>query len=326
MMSQNRTMVGVITGLLLVLANGLYAAEMPLPLDPNYTIPGVITNGSTVFTIPSVAKPAYGVPITDSVFGTRVIRIVDNENQALTYDGPPSGSGTWSEDARQHYQKDQPWNADGTLIALENKYHTPSMIYLDGRTYKPRYKGITGQQDDRWHPKLANIRINGHGTLLEWVDATTSTRVRTWTLPFPAHYIGSGEGNPSFDGRFVVMADSNCSQMCVVDMDPQPPFEPYPNKRIGPVYTGAFANNYDWASVSPSGKYLVINYSDSEDHLRVFDINSTTLAITPRRYDLIAPSSLECSCHTDRSQGWIYHLGHADMTLNPFDANEDIIV
>jgi len=329
MMSQNRTMVGVITGLLLVLTSGLYAAEMPLPLDPNYTIPGIVTNSSTVFTIPSVAKPAYGVPFVDSTFGTRVIRLVGNHDQALTYDWPPPGSGTWSDDARQHYQKDQPWNADGTLIALENKGHTPSMIYLDGDTYKPRYAGITSQYDDRWHPKLANIRINGHGNLLEWVDATTSTQVRTWTLPISASYIGSGEGNPSFDGRFVVMANS--TQMCVVDMDPQPPFDPYPNKRIGPVYAGVAVSgyNYDWASISPSGKYVVVAYdSPGTDHLRLFDVNQDTLAISVRP----TPSgSLRCTkaspCSSEAAaNGWIYHLGHADMTLNPFDANEDVII
>ncbi len=332
MMSQNRAIAGVITGLLLVFASGLYAAEMPLPLDPNYTIPGVVTDGNTVFTVPSVAKPAYGVPFVDSRFGTRVIRIVGNENQALTYDGPPSGSGTWSEDARQHYQKDQPWNADGTLISLENKgAHLPSMIYLDGDTYKPRYKGITGQQDDRWHPKLANIRINGHGTLLEWVEATTNTRVRTWTLPFSAEYMGSGEGNPSFDGRFVVMASSGGTSMCVVDMDPQPPFDPYPNKRIGPTYTGAPVSGYryDWASVSPSGKYVVVAYDEpNTDHLRLFDVNQDTLAISIRP---TPPGSLRCTnaspCSGEAAaDGWIYHLGHADMTLNPFDANEDVIV
>jgi len=28
--------------------------------------------------------------------------------------------GTWGSDARHHYSKDQPWNSDGTLIALQN--------------------------------------------------------------------------------------------------------------------------------------------------------------------------------------------------------------
>ena len=330
-MSLNRIVICLVILVSLNISGKMYA-DQTLPLDPNYTIPGVVTDQFTVFTIPTVAKPAYGIPMTDSVFGTSVTRIVGDSGTTVSWAGPPSGSGTWGLNARHHYSKDQPWNADGTLIAIQNN-GTAGDLYLDGHTYKPRYKVYSGKGDDRWHPKLPNVRINVSGTTLEWVDVTTGTRLRTWTLPFSATF-GPYEGNPSFDGRFVVLSTSTGSSSCVVDMDPQPPLAPYPYKRIGPVYAGAYypgsnksdcnSADLDWISISPSGKYCVAAYDNScVNHLRVFDVNSSTLEISPRP---MPADSLECYCHTDATQGWIYHLAHADMTLDPFDSNEDVLV
>ncbi len=341
-MLRNRIKIGAILGLLLAFACSMQAGEMPLPLDPNYAIPGVVTNSSTVYTIPSVAKPDYGVPFVDSTFGTRVTRIVGDGGTYFTYAGPPADIGRWGYDARQHYQKDQPWDVDGKLIAIQNSF-SPGNLFLDGHTYEPRYQGYLCQYDDRWHPTLPNVRINVRedGTTLEWVDATTGTQLRNWTIPFAAEFFGNGEGNPSFDGRFAVMSNANPGdKICVIDMDPQPPYEPYPNKRIGPVYTGASASllpgwggsnayQFDWASVSPSGKYVVVAYDKPKtDHLRVFDIDPNTLAISPRPTpagSLRCIKALPCSGEA-AANGWIYHLGHADMTLNPFDNNEDVII
>jgi hypothetical protein len=329
-MQQYLAAITVTLWLLLVAASGL-ATEMPLPLDPNYSIPGLVTYPNTVFTIPQVAKPYYGISFIDPTFGTRITRIADDAGQAVSWAGPPPGSGIWGGNARHHYSKDQPWNSDGTLIAILNEQSgaTPGEIFLDGDTYQVRYgkcdNYILG--DARWHPLYPNIRINARSSTLEWFDVVNCTQVRSWSLPFSTgSAFGSYEGNPSFDGRFAVMCNSDGSKACVVDMDPQPPFAPYPDKRIGPVYTGIPVGgmSFDWASVSPSGKYCVVAYdAPTTDHLRVFDINPTTLAISPR---VMPAGSLECSCHTDVSQGWIYHLGHADMTLNPFDANEDVII
>jgi len=330
LLSQSRALTGVVIGLLLVVTSSLYA-EMSLPLDPNYTIPGLVTNSTAVYTIPQFPKQSYGMPFTYTTFHTRLIRIAAVPGQSFPIES--GGSGIWGGNARHHYSKDQPWNSDGTLIAILNEQGsaTPNAILLDGDTYQVKYGkcGNYSLGDDRWHPSplYPHIRINATGSVLQWFDVTICTVVRSWSLPFSTgSAFGSYEGNPSFDGRFAVMCNSDGSKLCVVDMDPQPPFAPYPYKRIGPVYTGATVSGmgFDWASVSPSGKYCVVAYdSPDTDHLRVFDINSTTLAITPRT---MPAGSLECSCHTDVNDGWIYHLGHADMTLNPFDANEDVII
>jgi len=105
---------------------------------------------------------------------------------------------------------------------------------------------------------------------------------RSWTLPITVDYgIGSGKGNPTNDGRFVALG--NRSAMFIVDMDPQPPYEPYPNVRIGPVYafppeslTTAAPDTFtiDHLSISPSGKFLYVSNSVSST-LSAYSVDSS---------------------------------------------------
>ena len=285
----------------------------------------LITDPNAVFTVPGVPKPGYLVQISDPVFRTKIKRISNDGGQSVVWTGPPSGSGTWGADARQHYSKDQPWNSDGTLIKLENR-STPANLMLDGNTYQVRYGECSNYSihDDRWHPSPAHPheRINAGGTELMWFDVISCTKTRTWTLPFSVDYFGSGEGNPSNDGRWALLGDS--TRIFVVDMDPQSPQSPYPNKRIGPAlaFSGCGLSDCtaDWVSISASGKYAVVMYNG--DHPRVYDVNPTTLALTPRPMPASTP---ECSGH-DPAQGFIFDLGHADLALNPFDNNEDVMI
>ncbi len=286
----------------------------------------LITNASLVFSVPAVGRPGYLAPFADPTFGTTITRIADDPAKPLTWTGPPSGSGTWGSDARHHYSKDQPWSSDGALLVLQNS-GSPSQVILDGNTYLPRYGkcGNYSVGDDRWHPATTHPheRINANGTRLEWFDVTTCTQTRVWTLPFAVDFMGSGEGNPSRDGRFVALADA--TRVFVVDMDPQSPLQPYPNVRIGPALDVSACGlstgcTLDWVSISASGTYLVVDYLGQ--HPRVFDINPTTLALTPR----VMPSGSPRCSGGAASQGYIYDLGHADLTLNPFDNNEDVLV
>jgi len=159
-------------------------------------------------------------------------------------------SGTWGTDSRHHYSKDQPWSADGVFYCLENRGGgSPSPLLLDGHTFAPLLSvpSSAGLWDYRWHPAKARARlminVNSSGTELSWVDATTGLKARTWTLPFAVSGFGSGEGNASRDGRFVALASA--SRLVVVDMDPQQPYAPYPNRRIGPARAVGLARDME---------------------------------------------------------------------------------
>lgn len=302
---------------------------------------GTLTDSSAVFAEPAAPKPAYRDTVLDAVFGTRVTRITGDPGSALG--GAP---GVWGTDARHVYSKQQPWNATGTLLTLENRGGgaTSSPVLLDGETYAPVGTPCSSYDayDYRWHPSPAHaneqINVNRAGTELMWFDVTRCVKTRSWTLPFAADYgIGSGEGNVSADGRYVVISDA--SRMVVVDMDPQAPNAPgYPYKRIGPVYTmppcslevGAPTNcPIGNISISPSGRYIDVKYGavgTSCDTLcdmhRIFEVD-TNLVIRPHN---MASSSQRCGSFANRPNGWVFPLKHADMTTDPFDNNEDVLV
>jgi len=285
--------------------------------------PGVVgADPRQVFSEPIVAKPAYLKAVFPEPFRLPVTRIVADSGKPISFRS--GGVGRWGSDARHHYSNDQPWSADGALLAVQNS-GSPRYVYLDGETYQPARGPCPGYDsyDDRWHPLRAHaperISVN-RTTRLSWFDVVTCAETRFWTLPFPVIGIG---GNPSDDGRFIALSDGR--RFIVVDMDPQPPFGPYPNRRIGPPadmiaecgLAGGCAPS--WVSISPSGRYAVVNYHG--DHLRVYDVNPSTLTATPRPMATTSPR-----CTGAATAGFIYDLGHQDLTRNPFDRGEDVVL
>src|SRR5262249_8437067 len=217
----------------------LAAAAAPSPAGVAY--PGfmpMITDSAAVFTVPSLPEPGYLHAILDPTFGTLVTRIADDPGQ-------PVGTleSTWGIDARHVYSKVEPWNSTGTMLALDGGGPGSSRVLLDGSSYQPVLTPCPNYDfwDARWHPKLQHAReqinVNRTGTELMWFDVENCVKRRSWPLPVVADYgIGSGEGNVSTSGRFVVIA--NQRQMLVVDMAPLPPnAPPYPYRRYGPIYT-----------------------------------------------------------------------------------------
>jgi hypothetical protein len=302
-----------------------------------------VTDSTAVFPVPAVALPGYLSPLRDPTFGTWIVRIAGDPGKRVGTLNTP-----WSPIARHVYSKQQPWNANETLLSLENRGGTLTPLLLDGQSYLP-VRGPCANYarwDYRWHPspEHANeqVNVNRLGTELMWFDVTQCVKTRTWALPIVAAYgIGSGEGNVSLDGRYVVVASA--SQMVVVDMDPQAPDAPaYPFRRMGPVYTFEPCSldvaqpnlcTIDNVSISPSGHYIDVKFQGVAlagtlgcdtlcDMHRIFEVDSS-LAIRPHA---MADNSLRCSSFSVRPNGWTFPLKHADMALDPFDNNEDVII
>ena len=179
-----------------VTAGGVTCAKPAAEAGPGF-IP-LVTNKDKLFAIPPMGKPAYRVPVRDPVFGTTLTRIANDPGASTS-----PVHGKWGPDARHVYSKQQPWNATGTLMTIENRGAgaSPSPLLLDGETYAPHAAPCPDYPawDYRWHPSREHaneqINVDAAGTELMWFDVTTCTKTRSWPLPFAAHYgIGSGEG------------------------------------------------------------------------------------------------------------------------------------
>lgn len=291
------------------------------PYAPGFR--AIPTDSNAVFTPPRISRPSYRSPIVDPVTSATITRVTGNTGSSTS---TSRGSGTWNADARHHYSKTGVWNADGSLIAVDNADPGhPTRIYLDGETYQVRYETCRDHRigDDRWHPKVEhrNVRISCSGYELSWYDVTTCQYVRRWELPFWVKGLGMSEGNPSNDGRYIALTDGY--KVFVVDMDPQAPYAAYPAQRIGPAFDvagcGLTSCAVDWVSVSSSGKYVVVKYDG--DHEQVLDLNPSTLALSIRPMSSSSPR-----CAGSASKGFIYDLAHADLAIDPSDNGEDVLV
>ena len=310
------------------------------------TYPGflpMITDSAAVFPMPVIPQPDYLRALLDPTFGTAVTRISGDAGTSMGALG-----SQWGPIVKNVYSKVQPWNSNQTLIELDNSGPGLDPVFVDGQTYQPVRGPCPNYDhwDSRWHPKLVHsreqINVNKAGTELMWFDVVNCVKTRSWTLPIVADYgIGSGEGNVSNSGRFVAIANQH--QMVVVDMDPTSIVAPpYPYKRIGPVYTFApcsldvarpdsgFIGN---VSISPTGKYIDVKYAGLAlpgqpvcdtlcDMHRIFEVD-TSLVIRPHN---MADASQRCGSFQTRPNGWVFPLKHADMTFDPDDENQEVLI
>jgi hypothetical protein len=308
------------------------APQLVVEVENSGTIP-LITDPNRVFSFPQVSKPSYLKPIKDPTFGTRVTRIAGNAGITISF--PDGSTGKWGSDVRHHYSKDQPWNSNQTLIYLENRGGSPGELYLDGNTYQPKNIKCSNYSDSaygRWNPSPNHpnerVKPGPSGNFIQWFDVVKCVQTRKFDLPFSFSSGPDGgpfnEGDMTPDGRFAAFA-KDTRYIFVIDMDPQAPYAPYPNKRVGPlldISSCGLANcSLDWVSISPSGKYVVVSYSG--DYVRVYKVDPSTLALSVRA---MPASSHFPGCTGTASGGFIYDLGHADMTRNPFDNNEDVLI
>jgi hypothetical protein len=284
-------------------------------------------------TAPARPRPGYLERTREPGFPTTVVRITGDAGSAI-----PGIDGHWGADARHAYSRQQPWNADGTLLLLQNRDGgSPSRVLLDGRTYEPHPGLHAGNEilwDYRWHPAQAHatilVNVDKSGRQLSWFDVATGRRVRTWTLPVAVKGLGAGEGNLSRDGRYVALG--NAREMFVVDMAaPSGPARTGPRHALVPCDVDPSDPEDDCRignlSISPSGRYVDVKFAGESDETkdlhRIFAVDPKTLALRPQA---MAAGSARCGSFAGRSDGWIFPLKHADLTLDPFDDDEDVLV
>lgn len=252
---------------------------------------------------PALTKPGYLETTIDPVFGTMITRVTGNVGDTI-----PGFEDTWAESMMAVYPKMPAWSTpDGngdSLLMIEYTRQTAggyswAPIFLDGDDYTPLY--LRGANADpahdvergnrRWHPVLPDILVevdNDSGTIRFW-NVRTDSSVEVYrpslglsgTAPDVAT-IGSGEGNLSLDGRYVVLTypgEGTNANFYVVDMTNCMPTPATDSAvKLGTTHTieemlGA-GETMDWVSVSPLGTYILV--SSGASLTRVFAWNKNT--------------------------------------------------
>jgi hypothetical protein len=204
--------------------------------------------------IPSIARPAKGVPTAEPTYKTCLVRISDAATE------PPNTF------ARSDYSRRQAFNADNSKIlvyAFDGKWH----LY-DARTmgYLKQVTGPGGDAEPQWHPTNPDILYyipNKGGMTINKADistnATTVVANFAGRLPWPtaARVSTKAEGSPSADARYwgFVVQDSNFGFLGLMTYDLQT------DTILGTFTSVDEPNN---VGMSPSGKYIVAQYSNND--------------------------------------------------------------
>lgn len=190
--------------------------------------------GVTYIAVPNLSLPGYLQSVKDPSFPGTITRI--------------SNTDGW----RNHYPKDTPWNADGSLAA----FYGYGDRLIDGNTYQDLGSVSSAPGRPVWSnvdPDIIWGTHNNDNRLKKYSVSKKSTTYRTFS-EYTEVNSGSSEGNLSNDDRYIGLLGrlSNGSYELVH-------FDITDDKIL---YKTPLSINPDWFGVSQSGRYLVAAYAD----------------------------------------------------------------
>ena len=221
----------------------------------------------------TVHKPTVGNPTIDPVFNTRISMV----NKSDTAASP--------------YPKVQAWNSDMSLmnigyrlynaITLEESPITKGLPnHGSNNAYRKLCSPLSGNADFRWSTKDPNTFyvLNSSLQLIEGHIIGNTTTCDTVLFDFKLNNfeqanIGPNEGNIDFDDKYIVLPvkKKEDSKIYIFLYDLKNKIKVWNSPKLynangaGWVASGKYwtPTVLDWVSMSPSGKYIVINDSST---------------------------------------------------------------
>lgn len=246
--------------------------------------------------IPAVSPaelPPYRVAVTEPTFGTKLTRIGDNValpnpgcSRTDCSDPNEPGNCACRIHRRHNYSRLQPWNSDGTLLILDNRF------VLDGRSYERIGEYSQASSEMYWSEQLASklwefdpnyaspaaqrqpvLRARSFSRNAQ-TGALTVGGSPVLTLPAGAYDLstmGAGEGRLSSNDGWVALTvrptNTQDLQILLYDLTECTSAgcgQPYASPRLPRAWVDSTdpakgpKSYVDWASVSPSGNYVVV--------------------------------------------------------------------
>lgn len=247
----------VFTLLLVVSSSWTYAADKP-EADKNKFRDAIVK-------IPQMTRPGYLEPYIDPVFGSKVTRITGDPGTPIM-----NIDSVWNPVARHNYSKIAAWNANQSLLLLGKHHGFPSMLFLDGKTFKPVFGRNTSPGTEiRWHPSRPDQMVFVKENSIGYWGVRKEMKEMIATFDgYSDFHIGPWEGNLSHDGRMIVVDSKKGADHIAFAYDLEKRRK-YPDIIINNVHR-------DFVTISASGKYIVLNgkiTSPKGDQTQVFDLN-----------------------------------------------------
>ena len=238
----------IVFGILFWLASSASFMDANAADGATYPTAQLVTSQPSQITL---SRPAYLQPTSLPGLGTSIMRISD----ATTF-----GSG--QRYYRHYYSKQQPWNSDGTRLILS---HDSSRVYfLNGQTFAYQSTVTNAPEYPKWSNTNPDLMFGVSGVSFVKYTPSTGTKQILKTFPeFSEMWLGVGEGNLSNDDRYAPLVGVSGSNWVVVVYDTLNNVE---------VSRKSFpAGSMDWASMSPSGQYVIVNTANYEVYDKQFN-------------------------------------------------------
>lgn len=188
----------------------------------------------------TLSRPAYLQTTAIPGLGTSIMRISD----AATFGG---GQRYY----RHYYSKQQPWNSDGTRLILSMGDPRP-VYFLDGKTFAYQFTRMNVPQYPKWSNSNPDLMYGVNGvTFVKYFVSTGTTQTLHTFSEFSQMWLGVGEGNLSNDDRYAPLVGVRSGGDWTVVI-----WDTVNNVEVG---RKDFGGQFDWASMSQSGQYVVVN-------------------------------------------------------------------
>jgi hypothetical protein len=267
--------------------------------------PSFPTEGKlTAYVVPVRAKPAYLASYIDANFGTKVTRVTDK-----------AAFGVSTDIVTHNYPKAQPWNSDDSLI-----YINAGRTLLSGTTYK-KVGNVSSGGEIRWSNttplRMWTVENNGRTinrlTVVPGTPYATTKTTLTTLSEFDSLYMGPWEGNQDDNDKYLAVLGKKGTTATAVVWDLALNVEV--SRKLLPQ---AF-DSIDWISISPSGKYLVVQTNGSGTNIYNRDFTGFRQLIpgdghADMGYDM---AGKECIVHGK----WFPHPIHVQIWSTPLDGS-----
>lgn len=242
--------------------------------NPSFAI---VTDSELYDEDPNLEMPVYLDYYIDPQFGTKITRIAGDVGEQI----PSDAEGmTWGDLVRHRYINDPAWNADMSLLLINNKKEgTPGSDYLilDGSSYEYKFALDFSPDELLWSPTDPNFLIYTKKNSLFSLEITRDDSNNIVLVPHLLKTFSkypnetrvlafNGKGNLSLDGRKLAFSSKRTDGK--VDVYPYTINSYTPDN---PDTSTAYESNvitFDvkplGVAISPLGKFVIVRWSDEK--------------------------------------------------------------